>query len=254
MPVSVRKRFADVSEHNGPFDWDEYAAREYGADAGLPGKAVVIVRTSDGDRRDVLWTPQRERELRNARVTFGVYPFGRGPAQSNGWRKAAEECRVELEIAHKGGWGEHGVDLRMAYDAETLNGNSASVMMRHTVEWVTEYHQREHYFPALYTMPGYWNRISPFLAALGEDAIDTIRRCPLWIADWGISVPHRLAPWEAGPTGKRPSRVGDYLKTRHYAAWQTTETTSFAGSPDPTVDGNTIGPNMAAMLIPRRPE
>jgi GH25 family lysozyme M1 (1,4-beta-N-acetylmuramidase) len=186
----VSERLVDVSEHQGDIDWGK-AARE------IDG---AFVRVSDGDVRDRFYSKGRVEALRRENLPFGSYYYARVASPGNKQRSGAAECRMAVGFAKDHGWGRRG-DLRFAYDYEEANDQPLGKAARHLVDFVSTFEEREGYHPILYTMPGFWNEILDHLEASDRRLL---KRCPLWIAHWGVERPARIAPWD-----------GDYAIHQH---------------------------------------
>jgi GH25 family lysozyme M1 (1,4-beta-N-acetylmuramidase) len=57
---------------------------------------------------------------------------------------------------------------------------------------VDAYRKARGHYPIIYTGPGFWAAILPQLTAAQRDRV---KRCPLWIAHWGVRDPGSLDPW-----------------------------------------------------------
>ena len=176
----------DVSFYQGDIDWVEYAEENQ----------FAFVSIGDGSVKDPLATPARIKAIRAAKLKygFGLYYYGRVAAESNHFRNAAAECHMVLERALATGWGQRGVDLRLAYDFEEANGRPANIAAAHLVDFIRAHRERMGHKPIVY---GPYS----FLASLnrsftpGQRAL--VKGCPLWIADLEgkVDVP---PPWIGG--------------------------------------------------------
>jgi len=191
------KAMIDVSEHNGSVDWKRVGR----------GMAGAYVRVADGDHRDPTYGPRRVTELRAAKLTWGPYYFGRVASAANSERNGGAEAKMAIEFARAGGWPTPG-DLPLAYDFETLNGQSAAKAARHIGQFVRAYAKEMGHLPVIYTMPGMWPAVD---RALSPKDRAFISRCPLWVAHWGVSHPIVPEPWKS------------------YSIWQDTDHASCAG-------------------------
>jgi hypothetical protein len=123
------------------------------------------------------------------------YYFARVASPGNAQRDGAKEAKMVLSFAKAGGWEWPG-DLPLIYDFETDNGQPPKKCARHLAQFVRAYQRSEKHHPGIYTMPGFWERILPHLAAAERRLI---ARCFLHQAEWGVARPRPLAPWK-GPT------------------------------------------------------
>jgi GH25 family lysozyme M1 (1,4-beta-N-acetylmuramidase) len=191
------KGMIDVSEHNGSVDWKRVSGRMAGA----------YVRVADGDHHDPTYGPERIAEIRANKLVWGPYYFGRVASAQNSERSGTAEAKMAIDFARAGGWPRPG-DLPMAYDFETLNGQSAAKAARHIGQFVRAYSKEMGHLPLIYTMPGMWPSVDRELTSRDRAFIS---RCPLWIAHWGVSHPTVPAPW------------------RSWSIWQDTDHSSCAG-------------------------
>lgn len=172
----------DVSEHQGDVDWDKVATQHQ----------MALVRVADGDHCDRCYGEGRIAAIRKAGLLFGPYHFGRVAAPGNQERSGTAEAELAIRQARAAGWKWPG-DLPLAYDFETANDQPLEKCATHLVEFVTAYHAAEGTYPLLYTAPAFWRSVSVHLAP--ADA-EIVARCPLWLAQWGVSEPELLAPWD----------------------------------------------------------
>lgn len=183
-PAEKRLRGFDVSDVRGDVDFAK--ARASGID-------FAIVRVSDGDVHDTRYGPGRIKALRESGLAWFPYYFGRVASQVNDQRNGAAEAAMAIKFARAGGWGRKS-DLPLAYDFETPNGQPAEKCARHLMQFVDAYRKDRGHYPILYTGPSFWARILPHLTAAQRNRV---RRCPLWIAHWGVPQPGSLEPWGA---------------------------------------------------------
>jgi len=200
----------DVSEHNGDIDWTVLA--------GVANFAWV--RTSDGNRLDLRWNGSRVAAIQQAGLTWGPYHYGRCAAPNNNERSGRVEAGMAVYFAQNAGWGAGALPL--AYDIETeggglFNGQTAAKAAGHLIDFIKGYAFLTDGKPFVYTNPASWSLLAPHL---GQGSLDLVATCPLWIAHWGATTPTVPAPWA------------------DYAFHQYTDSRSFAGIADPTVDAN----------------
>ena len=175
----------DVSEHQGNVEWNKVAGDQ----------ELGIVRVADGDHRDPWYTEERVRAVRRAGLLMAPYYFARVASPGNNQRDGKKEAAMALGFAKSRGWKWPG-DLPLIYDFETNNAQPNEKAARHVVQFVQAYHASEKHYPGIYTMPGFWAQVLPFLSAADRKLI---ARCFLHQAEWGVSRPRELAPWK-GPT------------------------------------------------------
>jgi GH25 family lysozyme M1 (1,4-beta-N-acetylmuramidase) len=175
----------DVSEHQGDVDWQKVAGKHQ----------LGVVRVADGDHRDPWYSEARVRSVRNAGLLLAPYYFARVASPQNRERGGAAEAAMALDFAKSRGWRWPG-DLPLIYDFETSNAQPNDKCARHVVEFVRAYRKSEGHYPGIYTMPGFWQQILPFLSKPDRELI---ARCFLHQAEWGIPSPTHLEPWD-GPT------------------------------------------------------
>ncbi len=187
----------DVSEHNGSVDWKKASRRVRGA----------YVRVADGDHRDPLYGPKRVAEIRASKLIWGPYYFGRVASPQNAERNGTREATMAIGFARAGGWPKAG-DLPLAYDFETLNGQSARKAARHIAQFARAYSREMGHLPVIYTMPGMWPVVERELTPRDRAFLS---RCPLWVAHWRVRQPTVPEPW------------------RSYSIWQDTDRATVAG-------------------------
>ena len=175
----------DVSEHQGDIDWAKVTTKHQ----------LGIVRVSDGDHRDPFYTEGRVEAVRKAGLLLAPYYFARVASPQNNERDGAQEAAMVLGFAKSRGWKWPG-DLPLIYDFETSNAQPNEKCARHIVQFVRAYQRSEKHYPGIYTMPGFWTLILPHLSSSERDLI---ARCFLHQAEWGVSEPRALQPWD-GPT------------------------------------------------------
>jgi GH25 family lysozyme M1 (1,4-beta-N-acetylmuramidase) len=181
-PAQQRLRGFDVSDVRGDVDF---------AKAQKSGIEFAIVRVSDGDVHDTRYGPGRIKALRESGLAWFPYYFGRVASAVNNQRSGTAEAAMAVKFARAGGWGRKS-DLPLAYDFETPNGQPAEKCALHLIQFVDAYRSDRGHHPIIYTGPGFWNRIVSQLTAAQRDRV---RRCPLWIAHWGVPQPGPLEPW-----------------------------------------------------------
>jgi len=172
----------DVSEHQGNVDWGK-VAKEHD---------LAIARVADGDHRDPWYTEERVRAIRGAGLLLAPYYFARVASPQNNERDGDAEAAMALGFAKSRGWRWPG-DLPLVYDFETSNAQPNEKCARHVVQFVRAYKKSERHYPGIYTMPGFWSQILPYLS---KSERELIAHCPLHQAEWGVSSPHALEPWD----------------------------------------------------------
>lgn len=172
----------DVSEHQGDVDWKKVAGDH----------ELAFVRVSDGDHRDPFYTEGRVRAIREAGLLLAPYYFARVASPQNNERSGAAEASMVLGFAKSRGWKWPG-DLPLMYDFESSNGQPNQKCAKHVVQFVRAYKKSEGHDPGIYTMPGFWNQILPHLTKADREIV---ARCPLWQAEWEVTQPQPLAPWD----------------------------------------------------------
>jgi GH25 family lysozyme M1 (1,4-beta-N-acetylmuramidase) len=181
-PAEKQLRGFDVSDVRRDVDF---------AKAKASGIDFAIVRVSDGDVRDTRYGPGRIQALRESGLAWFPYYFGRVASKVNNQRNGTAEAAMAIKFARAGGWGRKG-DLPLAYDFETPNGQPPDKCARHLMQFVDAYRKGRGHYPIIYTGPGFWNRVVPHLTAAQKNRV---KRCPLWIAHWGVPQPGPLDPW-----------------------------------------------------------
>jgi len=183
----------DVSQFQGAIDWT------------APAIGFVFHRTSDGDVRDTSW--QKSRVDGVGDIPLGVYHYARVASDGNRQRNGKSEAAMAVYFAESMGWGRAG-DLPLAYDFETLNGQSPAKAAAHVTEFCAAYEYLKGHRPILYTNPAAW--------ALVEAEVSNFffAQLPLWIAHWGVTepeVPDAWADWtfwQYTSTGTLPGITG----------------------------------------------
>lgn len=185
QPAPTMLQGFDVSDVRGDIDFGK---------ARVSGIAFASVRVADGDVRDTRYGPGRVKALRESGLAWFPYYFGRVASQQNNERNGAAEAAMAIKLARAGGWGRKS-DLPLAYDFETPNGQPAAKCATHLVQFVDAYRKARGHYPIIYTGPGFWAAILPQLTTAQRDRV---KRCPLWIAHWGVQDPGSLDPWGDG--------------------------------------------------------
>ena len=147
---------------------------------------------ADGDHRDPWYTEERIRSIRNAGLLLAPYYFARVASPQNNERDGAAEASMALGFAKSRGWKWPG-DFPLVYDFETSNAQPNDKCARHVVQFVRAYKKSEDHYPGIYTMPGFWAQILPHLSRSDRELI---ARCPLHQAEWGVSSPRPVEPWD----------------------------------------------------------
>jgi lysozyme len=151
----------DVSSENGPIDWNQVAAA---------GRTFAFVRVSDG--------------LTTIDSAFATNYAG---AQAAGMIRGAYQyfepnqdpvAQADLLLAQIGPLSAG--DLAPVLDVEVTDGLSPSAVASRIHTWVSTIEQATGEAPIIYTGPGFWNN-SVQSAGFSSD--------PLWIANWGVSLP-----------------------------------------------------------------
>jgi GH25 family lysozyme M1 (1,4-beta-N-acetylmuramidase) len=172
----------DVSEHQGNVEWGQ-VARDH---------QLAIVRIADGDHRDPWYTEARVEAVRRAGLVLAPYYFARVASPQNNQRDGAKEADMALGFAKSRGWKWPG-DLPLIYDFETNNAQPNDKCAHHLVQFVHAYQRSERHYPGIYTMPGFWTQVLPYLSASDRRLI---ARCFLHQAEWGVAEPRALDPWD----------------------------------------------------------
>jgi GH25 family lysozyme M1 (1,4-beta-N-acetylmuramidase) len=176
----------DVSEHQGNVDWDKVAGAK---------NNLGLVRVADGDHRDPWYSEERVRAVRAAGLLLGPYYFARVASPQNLERDGSAEAKMAIGFAKSRGWSWPG-DLPLIYDFETNNAQPNDKCARHLIQFIKAYRSSEDHYPGIYTMPGFWAQILPNLSKPDQQLV---ARCFLHQAEWGVSQPSSLQPWN-GPT------------------------------------------------------
>ncbi|MGH2906944.1 MAG: GH25 family lysozyme [Solirubrobacterales bacterium] len=180
-----RLRGFDVSDGCGDIDF---------AKAKHHHQAFASVSIGDGDIRDTRYGPGRVKALRESGLAWFPYYYARVAGPHNGERSGADEAKMAIKMAKAGGWGKQG-DLPLAYDFETLNGQSAKKCARHIINFIKAYRADRGHLPIIYTMPDVWGSVYPHFDSRQRDLL---KQCPLWIAHWDVAKPQFLSPWGNG--------------------------------------------------------
>jgi len=210
----------DVSEHQGNVDWGK-VAKEH---------ELAIARVADGDHRDPWYSEERVRAIRKAGLLLAPYYFARVASPQNNERDGDAEAAMVLGFAKSRGWRWPG-DLPLVYDFETSNAQPNQKCARHVVQFVRAYKKSEDHYPGIYTMPGFWAQILPHLS---KSERELIARCPLHQAEWGVSKPQDLEPWDGA------------------ALWQWTDSGSCAGVSGNVDMNRSLVAETAILALPKR--
>ncbi len=157
----------DVSEHQGNVDWEKVAKDH----------DLALVRVADGDHRDPWYTEERIRAVRKAGLLLAPYYFARVASPQNNQRDGEAEAAMVLGFAKSRGWRWPG-DLPLVYDFETSNAQPNEKCARHVVQFVHAYRESESHDPAIYTMPGFWSQILPYLSRTERQLIARLSSAP----------------------------------------------------------------------------
>jgi GH25 family lysozyme M1 (1,4-beta-N-acetylmuramidase) len=212
----------DVSEHQGNVDWGKV-----GNDHEL-----AIARVADGDHRDPWYSEERVRSIRKAGLLLAPYYFARVASPQNNERDGAAEAAMALGFAKSRGWKWPG-DLPLVYDFETSNAQPNDKCARHVVQFVRAYRKSENHYPGIYTMPGFWATILPHLSRTDKQLI---ARCPLHQAEWAVSEPRALEPWDGA------------------TLWQWTDSGSCSGVSGKVDMNRTLGGDSRLLALAKRSE
>jgi GH25 family lysozyme M1 (1,4-beta-N-acetylmuramidase) len=173
----------DVSEHQGNVDWGKVKGGDHD---------VGIVRVADGDHRDPWYSDERVKAVRHAGLLLGPYYFARVASPQNNERDGAKEAGMVLRFAKSAGWKWPG-DLPLIYDFETNNAQPNDKCAKHVMQFIRAYRDSENHYPGIYTMPGFWSQILPYLSKTDRR---TVAKCFLHQAEWGVAEPRHLDPWD----------------------------------------------------------
>ena len=179
----MTQELIDVSQFQGSIDWRKVAGRVQG----------VFVKVADGDLKDPTYAPERVAQIRAAGLVWGPYYYARVAAPGNGERSGIQEAKLAINTARAGGWPRAG-DFPLVYDFENLNGQSAAKTAKHVAAFVRGYRQIMGHLPIFYTYPSIW---PPVERALAPEDRALLKRCPLWIAHYGVSKPIVPQPWNS---------------------------------------------------------
>jgi GH25 family lysozyme M1 (1,4-beta-N-acetylmuramidase) len=177
------QQLIDVSQYQGSIDWGKVATAVRGA----------FVKVADGDKKDPTYGPGRVSEIRAAGMLWGPYYYARVASPGNGQRNGSQEASLAIKTARAGGWPEP-QDLPLVYDFENLNGQPLTKVANHVGEFVRAYRRQMGHLPIFYTYPSIWPAVE---RALSVKDRALIRRCPLWIAHYGVPQPIVPEPWRS---------------------------------------------------------
>lgn len=204
--MSTLPRLLDVSNWQKPVDWHtEYRT----------GLRYAYCKVSQGA---TFTDPAGARNLRAARAA-GVHAGGYHFASPGVGTPEAQADRLLALAPTRPG------SLRPCVDCESnpLGLNHAQLAAWY-LGFVIRCHRRTGYWPTIYGSRDYLQ----YFALYHPEAFGS---CPLWIADWGVTVPSVPAPWS------------------HWAAWQWTD-----NYPDGAAHGKTDSSFLAdakAITVPR---
>lgn len=176
----------DVSKWQGDINWPKVAGA---------GIKFAFIRVSDG-----LGYPDGKfqynwEEARAAGVLRGVYQYFRAgqSAEEQAWYLLDQMGPLE-----KG-------DLPPVIDVETMDGQSAAVVVDKVGKWLKLVESETGVKPLIYTGAGFWN-------GLGSNELSDY---PLWVANWQTDCPLMPAGWtqwdfwQKSATGKVAGIAGD---------------------------------------------
>jgi GH25 family lysozyme M1 (1,4-beta-N-acetylmuramidase) len=171
----------DVSQANGPIDWNAAAAS---------GLSFAYAAVSDGTTADAMFD-QNYSAIRAASLARGAYQLFR-PGQD-----PAAQAALMLQGLGTSGPG----DLPPALDVEVTDGRPPAALAAEFQTWVAIVQNATGRVPVIFTGGAFWNVDvgSPSFAA-----------DPLWIASWGASCPnlppawHNWAFWQYSDTAAVP--------------------------------------------------
>jgi lysozyme len=171
----------DVSQFQGTVNWSQVASNS----------GFAFVRVADGDIRDTAYTGTSVAAIRQTTMPWAPYYFGRVASSGNNERNGRVEAGMAIHFATAGGWGKP-QDLPLAYDFETLNGQTAEKAGKHLIQFVKTYEWIMQHKPIVYINPATANPIVPTLSPADQVILAA---CPLWIAHWGTMTPTVPQPW-----------------------------------------------------------
>lgn len=105
-------------------------------------------------------------------------------------------------------------------DIEQTDGLSADQVIARVVQFIQQAKASIYKQVILYTYPSFW------IDTLGNPVNDVIAQCPLWLADYGPSVPalanwpNGLSFWQYSSSGHCPGVPVSTDLNRYYGSWQ----------------------------------
>ena len=172
----------DVSRFQEVIDWDAVA---------LDGIQFAFVQASRGSGNDCSVVPRQcgadgfyETNYSEAKA-FGIRvgPYHRAFVGGNGPTEVKADARAEARLFSSTVGELGGTDLRPALDMETPFADLSPFELRLWARtWLRSVQRRLDVKPIIYTNVTSWN-------ALGNPTSFARRGHPLWVANWGVSVP-----------------------------------------------------------------
>lgn len=161
----------DVSGAGQAFPIDWAAVRD-------AGKRFAYVKANTAEGGPDPWFARHATGARAAGLLVGAYHFALVDDDPTDDLEAFLRVVEGVEL-----------DLPSALDIETRNNADALKVLRFTDGWTDGHERRTEKVPMIYTGPGFWRG----LGNAGND--ERYTKCPLWIANYGVSSPMVLAPW-----------------------------------------------------------
>ncbi len=177
--LAANPRGVDVSSFNGSgINWRAAAS---------VGKSFAYVKATEGTGYTNPDFASQYNGSYDAHFIRGAYHFAR-PDVSDG------AVQANYFIDHGGGWSADGVTLPGALDIEynpygsECYGKSAAGMVSWVHGFVNQYKARTGRDPVIYTTADWWDTCTGRSTAFASTN-------PLWVADYGVSVPALPAGW-----------------------------------------------------------
>lgn len=189
----------DVSTYQGFINWQQVRQS---------GKQFAICKATEGTAYHDGYF-QRNWDRSKARgLLRGAYHFFRS--------NASGEYQAQHFIATVNAFGGFHPGDFAALDLETLDGQAPNVIIGKAEKFVEKVLKLTPAGVFLYTYPDFW------LNQLGNPKSAILGKCPLWLADYGPSVPHipnwksGLSIWQYSQTGHVPGINGACDLNRFY--------------------------------------
>lgn len=189
----------DVSAYQGQVSWEDVKSS---------GHRFAAMKATEGLGYEDPTFPRNWERSKARGLVRVAYHFLR-PGESG----AAQADYLHRYVRNHGRF-ESGDGIML--DLETMDGQSRETVINCAVGFVSRILDQTIAGVFVYTYPDFW------LNQLGNPRVPILAKCPLWLADYGPSVPHipnwpnGLSIWQFSQTGWVPGVQGQVDLDRYY--------------------------------------